>query len=244
MTGTIKINGLDTFYKQEGDGQNLLLLHGWGGSIDSFCPVFDSMKKHFRVTAVDFWGFGKSQMPPEGVDTYWYARQTKEFLDKMGIKKTFVISHSFGGRVALVLADWHKGLFDKIVLCSSAGIRPRFSLKKYIAIKKYKIAKRFAKEEKLKKYGSDDYKNLDCKMQKTFVRVVNDFLECHAKNTVAQTLLVWGKEDKQTPLYMANKLNRLVKNSGLVVIEDAGHFCYIDNFYLFDKVVKSFFGVL
>ena len=81
-------------------------------------------------------------------------------------------------------------------------------------------------------------------MQRVFVRVVNDFLESCAKNTVANVLLVWGKKDKTTPLYMAKKLNRLVKNSGLVVINDGGHFCYLDDFYTFNLVVESFFGVL
>ena len=76
----IDVNGIKTFYRQEGEGKDLLLLHGWGGSNDSFAPVFNSLKKHFRVTAVDFWGFGKSGLPPDGVDTFWYADMLDEFL--------------------------------------------------------------------------------------------------------------------------------------------------------------------
>ena len=240
MTDFVYINGYKTFFKQKGKGQNLLLLHGWGGNVDSFGPFFDSMANHFCVTAIDFWGFGKSDKPPKNADTFWYAQMTNDFLSKMDIKKPNVVAHSFGGRVAIILSS--QNLFDKVVLCSSAGIRPKFNLKKYIRIRKYKLAKKFGKN--LSGYGSDDYKNLDADMQQVFVKVVNDFLESYAKNTVAQTLLVWGKEDKTTPLYMAKKLNRLIKNSGLVAIKGAGHFCFLDNFYTFDRVVKSFFGVL
>ena len=236
----IVIDNLNINYTDEGDGTPVLLLHGWGGNVDSFGPFFDSMANNFCVTTFDFWGFGKSDEPPQNADTFWYAQMTKDFMSKLGLQKPLVVSHSFGGRVAIILSA--ENLFDKVVLCSSAGVKPKFSIKKYIKIKKYKIAKRFGKN--LKGYGSDDYKKLNPLMQKVFVRVVNDFLESYAKNTVEQTLLVWGKEDKTTPLYMAKKLNRLIKNSGLVTIKGVGHFCFLDDFYTFDLVVKSFFGVL
>ena len=240
MTDFVYINGYKTFFKQKGKGQNLLLLHGWGGNVDSFGPFFDSMAKYFCVTTFDFWGFGKSDEPPQNADTFWYANMTQNFIEQLGLQKPLVVSHSFGGRVAIILSS--KKVFDKVVLCSSAGVKPKFSLKKYIKIKRYKLAKRLGKN--IKGYGSDDYKNLNPNMQKVFLRVVNNFLESYAKNTVGQTLLVWGNEDKTTPLYMAKKLNRLIKNSGLVTISGAGHFCFLDDFYTFDLVIKSFFGVL
>lgn len=251
MTEILKIGGLDTYYRDEGDGKTVLLLHGWGGNNESFAPVFDSLKKHFRVVAPDFWGFGKSSPPdcPDGADIFWYAERTKEFLDALGIDRADVVAHSFGGRVSLVLADRYPDLFCKAVFCDIAGMKPKSGVKKKIKILNYKIKKRLVKlkiidAKSLEKYGSDDYRRLDGAMQKTFVKVVNNHLESQAKNTKAETLLVWGREDRDTPLYMAKKLNRLIKNSGLVVIEGAGHFSYLDDFYLFDKVVKNFFGVL
>ena len=240
MTDFVYINGYKTFFKQKGKGKNLLLLHGWGGNIDSFGPFFDSISNHFCVTTFDFWGFGKSDKPPKTADTFWYAQMTRDFILTLGLSDCHVVSHSFGGRIAIILSN--QNIFDKVVLCSSAGIKPKFNIKKYVKTKRYKLAKKFGKN--LKRYGSDDYKKLDPDMQKVFVRVVNDFLESYAKNTVAQTLLVWGKKDKTTPLYMAKKLKRLIKNSGLVTINGAGHFCFLDDFYTFDLVVKSFLGVL
>ena len=241
MTNFVYINGYKTFYKQKGKGKNLLLLHGWGGNKDCFGPFFDNMAQYFCVTAIDFWGFGQSDVPPKSADTFWYAKMTRDFISTLGLFGCNVVAHSFGGRVALILSQ-EQGVFDKVVLCASAGIKPRFSLKKYIKIKKYKLAKKLGK--KTKRYGSNDYKNLSADMQCVFVRVVNDFLESCAKNTVANVLLVWGKKDKTTPLYMAKKLNRLIKNSGLVVINDGGHFCFLDDYYTFNLVVESFFGVL
>lgn len=245
----VNIDGFDTFYKDEGSGTTVLLLHGWGGNNESFAPVFNSLKKCFRVVALDFWGFGKSDLPADGADTYWYAAMTKKFLDALGIQSVWLIGHSFGGRVSLILADGYPDIVQKIVLCDAAGMKPKFSLKKKLRVLRYKICKRLVKlglmkSNRLSKFGSSDFKQLDGVMQKTFVKVVNDFLEKEAKNTKAETLLVWGSEDKDTPLYMAKKLNRLIENSGLVLINGAGHFSYLDDFLLFDRVVKNFFGVV
>lgn len=174
---------------------------------------------------------------------------TKRFLEKLKISQVYLVGHSFGGRVSLILADKYPEIVNKIVLCDAAGIKPKFSLKKKFRIWRYKLYKflvkhKLMKRDRLLKFGSSDFKQLDGVMQKTFVKVVNDFLEKEAKNTKAETLLVWGSEDMDTPLYMAKKLNRLIENSGLVLIEGAGHFSYLDDFFLFDKVVKNFFGVI
>ena len=121
MTDFVYINGYKTFFKQKGKGQNLLLLHGWGGNVDSFGPFFDSMANHFCVTTFDFWGFGKSDKPPQNADTFWYAQMTKEFMSKLGLQKPLVVSHSFGGRVAIILSS--QNLFDKVVLlCNITNI--------------------------------------------------------------------------------------------------------------------------
>ena len=48
------------YYEESGDGDPLLLLPGWGGSIDEFAPLRDALSKSFRVIAADCPGSGKS----------------------------------------------------------------------------------------------------------------------------------------------------------------------------------------
>ena len=62
-----------------------------------------------------------------------------------------------------------------------------------------------------------------------------------AKNIVAPTLLVWGTEDKDTPIYMAKKLNKLIKDSAIIRFEECGHFCYLQKPDYFNKIVINFF---
>ena len=61
-------------YEAAGDGEKtLLLLHGWGGSTESWIPVVRDFQKNFRVIAVDFPGFGKSPEPEKGWSVTEYA---------------------------------------------------------------------------------------------------------------------------------------------------------------------------
>jgi len=146
-----------------------------------------------------------------------------------------LIGHSFGGRISILLANepWVK----KIVLTAAAGIKPKFSLKKYIKIRRYKKAKKRGAD--LSNYGSKDYKALCPAMQKIFVRIVNRHLDEDVKNIKKSTLLVWGKHDIETPLYMAQKIFKSVAGSGLVVLE-GGHYAYAEKHKEFCAVLKSF----
>ena len=88
--------------------------------------------------------------------------------------------------------------------------------------------------------GSSDFRQLSFKMRKTFVNIVNTFLEKYAININVPTLLVWGECDKDTPMYMAKKLKRIIKNSELIVFKNAGHFAYVEQAYKFCLIVSAF----
>ena len=77
-------------------------------------------------------------------------------------------------------------------------------------------------------------------MQKSFIKIVNEHLDYTLPKIKNQTLIVFGSEDKETPLYMAKKLHKNIKNSKLVIIKGAGHFCFIDNPNKFNLEVREF----
>ena len=91
---------------------------------------------------------------------------------------------------------------------------------------KYKTIKTFNKNAVV---GSKDYITLSAVMKKTFSNIVNEDLSYLAKNIKCKTLLVYGNKDKETPLYMAKKYNKLIKNSKLKIYKNCGHFAYIQN---------------
>ena len=91
----------------------------------------------------------------------------------------------------------------------------------------------------LEKFGSDDYKQLNDIMKQTFVKVVNEDLSDDARKISIPTLLVWGKKDKDTPLYMGKTFNKLIKNSKLIIL-NGGHYCHIENLQEYSKICMQF----
>jgi pimeloyl-ACP methyl ester carboxylesterase len=77
-------------------------------------------------------------------------------------------------------------------------------------------------------------------MKESFVKIVNEHLDDVVGLIKNPTLIINGKEDKETPLYMAKKLNKLIHDSTLSVYEGAGHFCFIDSPIKFNMEVREF----
>ncbi len=234
----MRYNGTDIFCKGSGNGKNaVVLLHGWGASSDAMNGIFDFLIRCGRtVYALDFPGFGKSDFPPESWGIYDYADCVQYVLGELGLVKPTIVGHSFGGRVALILGA--RKAAGKLVLTSAAGLKPKPSLKKAIAVRKYKAAKKRGKA--LENAGSPDYVALPPAMKKVFVRVVNTHLDSLLPKIDIPTLLFWGKDDKETPPYMARRFQKRIRDSGLIMLEGAGHFAYAERSDVFNAAVKVF----
>ena len=241
-------------FGENGDGRPLLLLHGWMGQIKSWAPVYLNFMKNRKVYVLDFpFQGGKSQEPSEAWGIPEYSEMVLSFIKSQNIFGCDVIGHSFGGRVIIYLASQNSDVFSKIILTDSAGVKPKGSLKKSLKILSYKITKNVLRlilskekfEEKMselrKKKGSSDYAKLDTEAKReTFKRVVNNDLTSNLSKISNPTLLIWGEKDEDTPLYMAHIMEKKIKDSGLVIIENAGHFAYLDNTNKFLLVANEF----
>lgn len=231
----IDIDGLNTYYKLEGEGECVLFLHGFKGSTDSFKGVFNRLKNKFKVLSLNFWGFdndNKSDPPKRTFFVENYAKNVLLLIDELNIEKVSIIAHSFGGRVAIYLAANYPERIKKLILCDAAGIKPKKGFKKRFKIFKYKLVKllanyRILNKKRLEKYGSKDYKSLNAGMRQTFINVVNEDLTSYVKKITCPTLLVWGKNDFDTPLYMAKRMHKYIRDSGLIIY-NAGHFSYLE----------------
>lgn len=250
----INIDGTKINYEIFGTGKPLLLLHGWGACINSMAPIWQYFKTNFKVYVLDFpMGVNDSGEPstPWGVPEY--AEMVRKFIQELNILKPHVIAHSFGGRVAIYLASKDQYLFDKIVLVDAAGVKPKQTLKNKIKKVMFKCGKVCLKiftpkdklEDKLnayrKKHSSSDYLALKSDvMRKTFVNVINLDLTKKLKDIECPVLLMWGENDSDTPLYMAHIMAKEIKDAGLVVLKNAGHFSYLDNENEFNLIVNKY----
>ena len=157
----------------------------------------------------------------------------------MNIQNLCILGHSFGGRVAILISVIQKALVDKLVLVDSAGMKPRRKLSYYFNNIRYRVRKTVGLSTE--KFGSSDYRQLSLNMKRVFTSIVSTHLEEYAAMIKSKTLIVYGKDDKETPLYMAKRLNKLIPNSKLIVFEDCSHFCYLEKPDDFQKIVTNFF---
>ena len=240
------VNGINITYRyHKGESQTtILLLHGWGGSLNSFRSLENHLvKNNFSVITLDFPGFGGSDLPKFDWSLDDYVKVVFELLQAEQITKVCVVGHSFGGRVAICLASEHPSLVEKLVLVDSAGIKPKFSLLKSIKIWRYKFLKKLKKigwiKRDLSNFGSEDYKAMPPELKPVFNRIVARDLCEEAKKIQSSTLIVWGKNDKDTPFYMAKKLNKCIKDSAIITF-DGGHFAYLNHNYEFCTILENF----
>ena len=77
-------------------------------------------------------------------------------------------------------------------------------------------------------------------MQKTFIKIVNEDLTNYLSNIDEETLIIWGEQDNETPLKDAKIMNNLIKNSGLITINNAHHFCYLEYPYYINTILDKF----
>ena len=131
-----------------------------------------------------------------------------------------IIGHSFGARVAVLLATRHPNLINRLVLTGAAGLRPRRSLRRWARIKIYKWFKIGR--------GSADYRRLTPAGKRTFQNIIHRDLAPEIARITAPTLLLWGKRDKSTPLYMGKRWTKLLQRAILKVYPRAGHFAFLD----------------
>lgn len=244
--------GLKIYYEIHGSGKEIVLLHGWEASIDAFKPVIDYFSNTFKVIALDLPGFGKSDLPKNawGIDNY--ASLVKEFLDKMFISYPILIGHSFGGRIIISLVANGGIKAHKIVLIDSAGIKPKRKIRYYVKVYTFKAIKNLLQMPFLKYktdnvierarniFGSGDYKNTSGVLRETMVKVVNEDLKGLLPKINAPTLLIWGENDKVTPISDGKQMEKLIPDAGLVVLKDAGHFSYLEKQNEFNLIVGHF----
>ena len=221
----------------------VLFLHGWGADCTSFKGVvFNLPKNDISYILVDFPGFGKSEEPTKSYSVLDYANEIIALLDNLKINKVTIVGHSFGGRVGIVLASKFSERVEKLILVDSAGVIEGRGIKYHLKVWCYKFKVKLFGRERVKLSGSADYKALKSDiMRETFKMVVNEDLLNIAKTITIPTILIWGDKDKTTTIKAGKKLNRAIKNSKLIVLEGAGHFCFLDKptefvYILYDSI--------
>lgn len=219
-------------FSDKGD-KTLIFLHGWRASGLIWNEIGQKLaaREDFSIFALDLPGFGDSSLPNKPFTVSDYGGIVAGFIEKYNFKNVTLIGHSFGGRIGIKLAASEAEKIKKLILVDSAGLKENsFSLKtkKFAA----KIAKPFFKpkfmqqaKEKIYEKFNEDYLATS-ELKETYLNVVSEDLESYLSKISQPTLIIWGDEDKETPLKMAEVMSKLIPNSKLVIFSGAGHFSF------------------
>ena len=112
-------NGVKLRYRETGQGDPLILVHGYGGRIEAWGGLADSLATRFRVVVLDVRGFGGSDTPDSAVS---YGREMTAdvigLLDHLGLARAHLVGHSMG---ALISADAAEHYPDRVTSVTLIG---------------------------------------------------------------------------------------------------------------------------
>lgn len=243
-------DSLVNYYLQESGKSNttaIIFLHGWHSDGMVWAPIAKNLSNSENsIYSLDLPGFGKSERPTPSSTLSSYVDLVKKFTEKLGIKKFFLVGHSFGGRVGIKLAAKEPKLIKGLVLVNSSGLKKK-SLKKSVLKKLAKLAKpfftpTFMQPLRIRLYsiiGAEDYVATP-ELKETFVNIVNEDLRSLLPDITSRALVVWGREDKEVPLSDGMIMAREIPNAKLEVIENAGHFSFLDKKEEFTNILSKF----
>ncbi len=255
----VKTNGINMYYEERGDptAQPLLLIMGITAPGSVWEPHLLEFEKHFRCIVGDNRGVGLSDKPSGAYSTDQMADDYAGLLENLGIEKTKVIGCSMGSTIAQKLAIRHTEKVDSIVLmcpwarCDNTA---KSIFKHIIACKAQLSPEEFTRYIHLLIYSKaswDDEKvasELEKGQKSAYLdpnpqpfhglegqahacinhNALNDLTKLNKK-----TLVIGGKEDIFTPVWMAEEVTNAIPNSELHLYEKAGHifhFEYLEDF--------------
>ncbi len=255
MENEIVINNLLVRYSRFGQMKSvagekcLLFLHGWRSNKEVWGGVVEKLlviNKELSVFCLDLPGFGKSPAPKKPFSVGDYAETVAEFIKKENLSNIILVGHSFGGRVGIKLASQFPNLVSKLVLVNSAGFVSKARHKNLITLIA-KLTKPFfvpnfmqgLRKSIYRALGLEDYLATPM-LQETFKKVIAEDLTADMQRITIPTLIIWGENDKETPVEFGERMKTLIPNSVLKILPNAGHFSFLDQPENFTKILNEF----
>ncbi len=237
MEKRLVMHGILIAYHEEGRGDRaVIFLHGWRSNGTIWRPLIDCLEIGKRTLySLDLPGFGMSETPKECLTVGDYADIVKGFVDAVCPEKDIVlVGHSFGARIAVKIAAEDPEWLARLVLIGSGGADMNAAergAKKAIA----KFAKPFFKArfmQPLRKrlytmIGAGDYVETP-ELKETFVNVIGEDIAPLFPKVMADTLVIWGEKDDMAPLAYGKKIAAKIPNADLEIVENAGHYCFVE----------------
>lgn len=247
----IEIDEVNVHYRDEGEGFPIVLIHGTAASLHTWDAWTDVLIKTNRVIRMDLPAFGITG-PNKNADYSIEAYTTflHSFLEKLKLEKFHLAGNSLGGNIAWNYTADYPSKVEKLILVDASGLPTNKSQPAIFKMAKTPILNslflyitpRFLIKKNIEEVYEDDSKITDelinryHKMalrvgnRKAFIdRAKTDFkLDTQVnleklKSIQTPTLLIWGAKDLWIPIANGIRMNEILVNSKLEVLENSGH---------------------
>lgn len=208
--------------------KKIVIIPGWTYSVDRWANLSGELKKSgFNIEILKVPGL--TQSSNEVWDLKKYAQWLKGELESE--HEVTLVGHSNGGRIAIAYAIENPRKLSGLVLINSAGIfhnEPLLRLKRFVFRILSKTGKKIGLFKKFnwvlyKLAREHDYEKANPNMRETMKNLIYKDLTPLLSKIKTPTLIIWGENDKITPVSDAKKMKTEVKNSKLFSIKGAGH---------------------
>lgn len=221
-------------YFAGGRGEPLVLVHGLGGSARDWTMLAIRLAKGRRVYALDLLGYGDSDKPGSEYSIAAEAEIVRLFLDSQGLRQTDVAGWSMGGWVSLELAARQPQRVRRLVVFASPGLgfQPEYDpqiLNPRSLEQVHELMQVMAIRPQPPRFIERDFlrhlQGQSASIQNSLDSMLTgkDALDGRLGTVRMPVLLVWGKDDRLTPLLLAQGMQREMPHAELVEFEGCGH---------------------
>lgn len=235
--------GLHYAYLEGGQGEPLMLLHGFGANKDNFTRVARWLVPHYRVIVPDQLGFGESARPQDAdYSPTAQAARARALAQALGLQGLHLGGSSMGGQIALVYAAQHPAEVKSLWLLDPAGVwsAPESELRRIISQTGKNPLMAASEDEFAQLFGyvmSDPpfiprpLVNVMARERianfaleaRIFQQVAAESVEQRVAGLAVPALIVWGEQDRAIHVGTAGVLHGLMPRSQVIVMPGIGH---------------------
>lgn len=260
----ICLDGHITHYIERGEGEPIILLHGWFHDSQMWAKNIDALAKRFKVYAMDLWEFGYSTREPVDHGYPLYANQLLKFMDALNIKQASLMGQSMGAGTSILFCTQHRERVKKMVLVASGGMpNPPLLMTRITCLpgigeflfrlggsRKGILKSVFIHNEK--SIGGGYFEDLTRfhqikgsteallrSLRKNFFdKLLNEIRRLGEMDV--SILIVWGRHDRSIRLDIGLRIHEILKGSRLEILEQSAHCPNYEESEEFNNIVLNF----